>query len=68
MLLRTQLSISTWSHAKLHTTTLIRLRLDTYFMYSPLQLITENKQDISHLETFDFVVYVSITPPQRKKI
>ena len=63
LLLRTILGSSTWGHAVLHATTLIRIRPTALNIHSPLQLILGHKPDISHLRTFGCAMQVPIVPP-----
>ena len=48
-----------------HAADLIQIRLTTYNMVSPLQLVRGNQPSISHPRKFGCVVYVPMSPPQR---
>ena len=66
--MRAKLPLSVWSHAILHTTSLIRIKLISYHKYSPIQLAYGQKPNISHLRIFCCAVYVQISPLQRIKM
>ena len=66
--MRSRLPASAWGHAVLHAAELIRIRPSSEHKYSPSQLLTSHEPDISHLKTFDCVVYVPIAPPHRTKM
>ncbi|KAG7578737.1 Ribonuclease H-like superfamily [Arabidopsis thaliana x Arabidopsis arenosa] len=68
LIMRTRLPISVWGHAILHAAALIQIRPSAYHKYSPLQLGSGQKPDISHLRVFGCAVYVPIAPPQRTKM
>ncbi|MFS7999224.1 putative RNA-directed DNA polymerase [Helianthus anomalus] len=68
LIMRTKLPVSVWGHAILHAGSLIRVRPSANHKYSPLQLISGNEPDISHLKIFGCAVYVPIAPPQRTKM
>ena len=68
MLMRTKLPVSAWGHAILHAAALLKIRPTSYHSYSPIQIITGNEPNISHLRIFGCVVYVPITPPHRTKM
>jgi hypothetical protein len=50
----------------MHAATLIQLRPTAYHSASPLQLVHGKEPSISHLQRFGCVVYMPISPPQRK--
>ena len=52
----------------MHGATLVRIRLTTYYEYSPSQLVLGKQPNISHLRIFGCAVYVPIAPTQRTKI
>jgi hypothetical protein len=68
LLMKTKLPISSWRHAILHVTSLVRIRPTAYHKYSPLQLVFGQQPNIIHLRIFGCVVYVPIAPSQRTKI
>ena len=68
LLMKTKLPISSWRHAILHATSLVRIRPTAYHKYSPLQLVFGQQPNIIHLRIFGCVVYVPIAPSQRTKI
>ena len=57
-----------WGHVILHIALLVLIRPATYHKYSPLQLAYDHESNISHLKSFEYVVYVQIAPPQRTKM
>jgi hypothetical protein len=59
------LPTSCWGYAVLHAADLIQLRLTTYHVVSPLQLVRGNMPNISHLRKFSCVVYIPISLPKR---
>ena len=67
MLMKTKLPVSAWGHAILHAAALARLRPNAYHAYSPLQLVSGQQPNISHLRVFGCTVYVPVPPPQRTK-
>nr|CAN72825.1 hypothetical protein VITISV_019976 [Vitis vinifera] len=68
LLMKTKLPTSAWGHAIMHGATLVRIRLTTYYEYSPSQLVLGKQPNISHLRIFGCAVYVPIAPTQRTKI
>ena len=68
LLLNSKLPIDAWGHAILHAAALIRLRPSGSQIFSPMQLATGTKPNISHLRTFGCAVYVPIAPPKRTKM
>ena len=68
LLMRTNLPVSIWGHAILHTAALVRIRPTSFHDISPLQLFIGQEPNISHLRIFDCAVYVPIAPPQRTKM
>ena len=65
LLMKTKLLVSTWGHAILHATSLIRIKPTVYHKYSPLQLVFGQQLNISHFRIFGCAIYFSIAPPQR---
>ncbi|KAL6576893.1 hypothetical protein OROMI_011169 [Orobanche minor] len=63
----TELPVSPWGHAILHSAALVRLWPTANHQYSPLQLVLGHQPDVSHLRVFGCHVYVPVTPPQRTK-
>ena len=57
------LPISCWKHAVLHTVALIQIRPSAYHDYSLLQIVRGKEPNISHLQIFGCAVYVPISPP-----
>ena len=68
LLMRTKLPSSTWGHAVLYATALIRLRPTTSHQYSPFQLVLGHEPDISHLRTFGCAMQMHVAPTQRTKM
>ncbi|KAI3735382.1 hypothetical protein L6452_14878 [Arctium lappa] len=68
MIMKAKLPVSTWGHAILHATTLIRIRPTSYNASSPLKMVFGQEPNISHLRIFGCAVYVPISPPQRTKM
>ena len=66
LLMKTKLPTSTWGHAVMHATSLLRIRPTSYYEYSPSQLVLDKQPNISHLRVFGCVVHVPIVPPQRR--
>jgi hypothetical protein len=62
------LSSSAWGHTILHVAALIRLRPTVSHKFSPLQLVSGRKPNLSHLKNFGCTVYVPISSPQRTKM
>ena len=63
LLMKTKLPTSTWGHAVMHATSLIRIRPTSYHEYSPSQLVLGKQLNISHLRVFGCAVHVPIAPP-----
>ena len=68
LLMKTKLPASTWGHAVMHATSLIRIRPTSYHEYSLSQLVLGKQLNISHLRVFGCAVHVPIAPPQRTKM
>ncbi|KAK1427731.1 hypothetical protein QVD17_16425 [Tagetes erecta] len=68
LIMRTKLPVSIWGHAILHVGLLIRIKPTANHKYSPIQLVSGQEPNISHLRIFGCAVYVPIAPPQRTKI
>ena len=68
LLMKTKLPTSTWGHAVMHATSLIRIRSTSYHEYSSSQLVLSKQPNISHLRVFGCVVHVPIVPPQHTKM
>ena len=68
LLMKTKLPVSTWGHAVMHATSLIRIRLTSYHEYSPSQLVLGKQPNIFNLRVFGCAVHVPIAPPQRTKM
>ena len=66
--MRSRPPLSAWGHVILHTAIVVRIRSTSYNTYSPLQLAFGDKSNISHLRTFDCVVYVPIALSQHTKL
>ena len=68
LLMRSKLPATAWGHVVLHAAELICIRPSSEHRYSPLQLLPGHEPDISHLKTFSCAIYVTIVPPQRRKM
>lgn len=68
LLMKYNLPSFAWGHAILHTVALIRLRPAGYHKFSPLQLVSKRKPNLSHLKIFGCAVYIPISPSQRTKM
>ncbi|KAK1406586.1 hypothetical protein QVD17_42024 [Tagetes erecta] len=68
LIMRTKLPVSIWGHAILHAGSLIRIRPTANHKYSPIQLVSGQEPNVSHLRIFGCAVYVPIAPPQRTKM
>ena len=68
ILLKSNLPSSTWGHAVLHASQLLRLWPSSYHVYSPHQLMTGFPPFVSHLQIFGCAVYVPIYPHYRRKL
>lgn len=66
--MRTKLPNSAWGHAILYATAIIHIRPIAYHKYSPLQLVTGQEPDFSHLRVFGCAVYVPNAPLQLTKM
>lgn len=66
--MHSKLPTSTWGHAILHATSLIRIRTTSYHKFSPIQVVCSQEPNISHLRTFGCAIYVPISPPHRTKM
>ena len=66
--MKTKLPASTWGHAVMHATSLIRIRPTSYYKYSSSQLVLGKQPNISHLRIFGCAVYIPIAPTQRTKM
>ena len=68
LIMKSKLPLSTWRHAILHATILVRIRPTSYNTYSPIQLAFGVISNIFHLKIFGCAVYVPIALPQRIKL
>ena len=68
LLLNIKLPLSTWGHAIIHASNLIRLRPTTNQDLSTLQLVLGYQPNISHLCVFGCAVYVPFAPTHRTKL
>ena len=68
LLLKTKLHLSAWGHTIIHAAHLFRLCPIANHNLSPLQLAKGYHLNISHLQVFGSVVYVSIAPTHRPKL
>ena len=68
LLMRSKLPATAWGHVVLHAAELIRIRTSSEHRYFSLQLLPGHEPDISHLKTFSCAIYVTIAPPQRRKM
>ena len=57
-----------WAHAILHAATLLRYIPTLFNDYSPLELLSGQKPDVSHFGTFGCQVWIPIAEPNRKTI
>ena len=65
LLQHSNLPISCWGHAVLHTAALIQIRPTVYRNYSSLQIVRGKEPNISHIRIFRCAIYVPISPPHR---
>lgn len=68
LLVKTKLLTSIWDHVTLHDTSLVCIRLTTYYQYSSLQLVFGHKFNISHLRFFVVLFKSLFHPPQCTKM
>ena len=63
LLMKTKLPASTWGHAVMHATSVLRIEPTFYHEYSLSQLLLGKQPNISHLRVFGCAVHVPIAPP-----
>ena len=68
LLIHPKLSLHLWAHAVLHATTLLRYRPTLLNDYSPLELLSSQKPDVSHFRIFGCQIWVPTAKPNRKTI
>jgi hypothetical protein len=68
LLLRSNLSLSSWGHAILHAAALLLYRPSAENGLSPYELVHGFPPSVTHLRIFGCAVYVPIPPHQRSKL
>jgi transposase InsO family protein len=68
LLIQVGLPSNYWAHAVLHAATLLRYRPTLLNDFSPMELLSGRKPDISHFRTFGCQVWVPTAEPKRTTI
>ena len=68
LLIHANLPSHFWAHAILHATTLLKYCPTLLNDFSPLELLSSQKLNISHLRVFECQVWILTAEPKRKTI